>query len=178
MVALTTATNGVAVSYIHHAPAGEYTIEMALGPESAQSSGAISATLETQPALTGCDVSLGTLSSDQLQVYGKYDPDCRATRDYFFYLEYQASVAVSASGVGFAPRFELRPGSASDSSTPTAQASANPADVFASVASGSYRVSVENITEGDTYNLSLQAFGLPPPTRTPVPTPTPRFQPN
>ena len=37
---------------------------------------------------------------------------------------------------------------------------------------------MENIAAGATYNLTFQAFGLPPPTRTPVPTPTPRFQPN
>ena len=97
-------SGGIATAYIHRASAGEYAIEMALGPESAQSSGAFSATLETQPALDGCEVSLGTLSSEQLQVYGKYDPSCGAQRDYFFYLEYQATVSISASAVGFTPR--------------------------------------------------------------------------
>ena len=46
------------------------------------------------------------------------------------------------------------------------------------MSSGSYRIKVRNIDNDSTYNLSLQAFGLPPPTRTPIPTPTPRFQPN
>ncbi len=87
VVALSTAANGVAVTYIHRAPAGEYTIEMALGPKSAESSGAFSATLETQPALDGCEVNLGTLSSEQLQVYGKYDASCGDPRKYYVYLE-------------------------------------------------------------------------------------------
>ena len=178
VVALTTAANGVATTYIHHAQAGEYTIEMALGPASARSSGAFSATLETQPALDGCDLNLGTLSAQQLQVYGKYDPDCGDTRKYFFYLEFQASISVSASGVGFTPRIELRPGSQSDAETPLAQDTQNPADIYQQVTSGSYRINLEAITEGDTYSLTFQAFGLPPPTRTPIPTPTPRFQPN
>ncbi len=44
--------------------------------------------------------------------------------------------------------------------------------------SGAYRINLEAITADDTYNLAFQAFGLPPPTRTPIPTPTPRFQAN
>ena len=103
VVALTTASSGVATAYIHRVSAGQYTIEMALGPESAQSSGAFSATLETQPAFAGCEVNLGTLSLEQLQVYGKYDPSCGDTRKYYVYLEFQASISVSASGVGFTP---------------------------------------------------------------------------
>ena len=178
VVALTTAGNGVALSYIHRAAAGEYAIEMALGPESAQSSGSFSATLETQPALDGCEVSLGTLSSERLQVYGKYDPSCGDTRKYYVYLEYQATVSISARAVGFTPRIEVRPGSASDSSTASATKSGNPADIFQSLASGAYRVNVESIAADGTYNVTFQAHGLPPPTRTPVPTPTPRFQPN
>ena len=178
VVALTTAAKGVATTYIHHAQAGEYTIEMALGPSSAQSLGAFSATLETQPALAGCEVNLGTLSLEQLQVFGKYDPSCGDTRKYYVYVEFQASISVSASGVGFTPRIELRPGGASDSATPTATHSANPADIYRQVASGAYRINLENITADDNYNLIFQAFGLPPPTRTPIPTPTPRFQPN
>ena len=178
VVALTTAASGVAARYIHRAEAGEYTIEMARGPASAQTSGEFMAKLETQPALDGCEVNLGTLSSEQLQVYGKYDPSCGDTRKYYVYLEFQASVGVSASAVGFTPRIELRPGSRSDAETPLAQEAQNPADIYQQVASGSYRINLEAITEGDTYNLSFQAFGLPPPTRTPIPTPTPRFQPN
>ena len=123
-------------------------------------------------------MNLGTLSSDEFSVFGAYDADCGDTRKYFVYLEFQASISVSASGVGFTPRIELRPGAASDSSAPTAQAHANPADFYQQVTSGSYRINLEAITEGDTYNLTFQAFGLPPPTRTPIPTPTPRFQPN
>ena len=178
VVALTAAAKGVATTYIHRAPPGEYIIEMALGPSSAQSSGAFSATLETQPALAGCEVNLGTLSSAQLQVYGKYDPSCGDTRKYNVYLEFQAAISVSASGVGFTPRIELRPGGASDSATATATHSANPADFYRQVASGSYRINLERITEDDNYNLIFQAFGLPPPTRTPIPTPTPRAEPN
>ena len=178
VVALTTASNGAATTYIHHAPAGEYTVEMALGAGSAQSSGEFMAKLETQPDLGGCEVNLGTLSSEQLQVFGKHDPSCGDTRKYYVYLEFQASISVSASGVGFTPRIELRPGGASDSATATATHSANPADVYRQVASGSYRINLEAITAEDTYNLTFQAFGLPPPTRTPIPTPTPRFQAN
>ena len=102
-------------------------------------------------------------------------------RDYFFYLEFQASrVAASASAPsGSRPTIELRPGAASDSSTRDGHRTPAIRPTSTSqVTSGSYRVSIENITEGDTYNLTLQAFGLPPPTRTPIPTPTPRFQTN
>ena len=178
IVALTDAANGSSTPYVYQAEAGQHTIELVREFNSANPAGGFSAELQTQPMLSGCDVNLGTLSSEQLQVFGAHDPDCGDTRKYFFYLEFQASVSASASGVGFTPNIELRPGSASDSSTPTAQNSGNPADFYQSATSGSYRINVENITAGDTYNLSLQAFGLPPPTRTPIPTPTPRFQPN
>ena len=178
IVALTDSSNGSSTPYVYQAEAGQHTIELVREFNSANPAGGFSAELQTQPMLSGCDVNLGTLSSDQLQVFGAHDPDCGDTRKYFFYLEFQASVSASASGVGFTPNIELRPGAASDSATPTADASGNPADFYQSVAAGSYRINVENITAGDTYNLSLQAFGLPPPTRTPIPTPTPRFQPN
>ena len=176
LAALTEVSNGAATPYVYMAGAGQHTIELVRETNSSNTTGGFSATLQTQPTLSGCDVNLGTLSSDQIQVFGAYDPDCGDTRKYFFYLEFQASVSASVSAEGFTPRIELRPGAASDSSTPTAEDSGNPADFYQSVASGSYRVNVENITEGDTYNLSLQAFGLPPPTRTPIPTPTPRLQ--
>ena len=160
------------------AEAGQHTIELVREVNSANTAGGFSARLQTQPMLSGCDVNLGTLSSDQIQVFGAYDAGCGDTRKYFFYLEFRASVAASAAGVGFTPTIELRPGSASDSATPTVSDSGNPADFYQSVTSGSYRINLENITVGDTYNLSLQAFGLPPPTRTPIPTPTPRPQTN
>ena len=178
IVALTDSSNGSSTPYVYQAEAGQHTIELVREFNSANPAGGFTAQLQTQPMLSGCDVNLGTLSSDQLQVFGAHDPDCGDTRKYFFYLEFQASVSASASGVGFTPNIELRPGSASDSATPTAQNAGNPADFYQSVAAGSYRINVENITAGDTYNLSLQAFGLPPPTRTPIPSPTPRLQTN
>ena len=178
LVALTETSNGASTPYVYQAEAGQHAIELVREFNSANPAGGFSAKLQTQPMLSGCDVNLGTLSSDQLQVFGAHDPDCGDTRKYFFYLEFQASVSASASGVGFTPNIELRPGSASDSATPTAQNSGNPADFYQSATSGSYRINVENITAGDTYNLSLQAFGLPPPTRTPIPSPTPRLQTN
>ena len=171
-------SNGASTPYVYMAEAGQHTIELVREVNSANAAGGFTSRLQTQPMLSGCDVNLGTLSSDQIQVFGAYDAGCGDTRKYFFYLEFRASVAASASGVGFTPNIELRPGSASDSATPTAQSRGNPADFYQSVTSGSYRINLENITVGDTYNLSLQAFGLPPPTRTPIPTPTPRFQPN
>ena len=178
IVALTAVSNGASTPYVYMAEAGQHTIELVREFNSSNTTGGFTAKLQTQPILSGCDVNLGTLSSDQLQVFGAYDADCGDTKKYFFYLEFQASVSASASGVGFTPNIELRPGSASDSATPTAQNSGNPADFYQSATSGSYRINLENITEGDTYNLSLQAFGLPPPTRTPIPSPTPRLQTN
>jgi len=170
--------NGALATFVFEAAAGQYTLEMARGDASTEDSGSFSLTLQTQPSLSGCDVNLGMLSSEQLQVYGKYDPSCGGARKYYVYLEFQASISVSASGVGFTPRIELRPGGASDSATATATHSGNPADIYRQVASGSYRINLENITEDDTYNLVFQAFGLPPPTRTPIPTPTPHPQVN
>ena len=178
LVAFTDSSNGSSTPYVYQAEAGQHTIELVREFNSANPAGGFAAKLQTQPMLSGCDVNLGTLSSDQLQVFGAHDPDCGDTRKYFFYLEFQASVSASASGVGFTPNIELRPGAASDSATPTAQNSGNPADFYQSVTSGSYRINLENITAGSTYNLSLQAFGLPPPTRTPIPSPTPRLQTN
>ena len=178
LVALTSVSGGASTPYVYAAEAGRHTIELVRERGSTNTAGGFSAQLQTQPMLSDCDVNLGTLSSDQIQVFGEYDPACGDTKKYFFYLEFQASVSASASGVGFTPRIELRPGSASDAAAPTAQNQANPADFYQQVTSGSYRVNLENITQDDTYNLSLQAFGLPPPTRTPIPTPTPRFQAN
>ena len=178
IAALTTVSNGASTPYVYMAGSGQHTIELVRGPNSSNTSGSFSARLQTQPMLSGCDVNLGTLSSDEFSVFGAYDADCGDTRKYFVYLEFQASISASASAVGFTPRIELRPGAASDSSTPTATDSGNPADIYQQVTSGSYRVNLELITAGNTYNLTFQAFGLPPPTRTPIPTPTPRFQPN
>ena len=178
LVALTAVSNGTSTPYVYMAEAGQHTIELVRETTSANTAGGFSAQLQTQPMLSGCDVNLGTLSSEPISVFGAYDADCGDTKKFFVYLEFQASISASASGVGFTPRIELRPGSASDSATPDAQASANPADIYHQVTSGSYRVNLELITEGDTYNLTFQAFGLPPPTRTPIPTSTARFQPN
>ena len=178
LVALTAVANGTSTPYVYMAEAGQHTIELVREVNSSNTTGGFSAQLQTQPMLSGCDVNLGTLSADEISVFGAYDADCGDTKKFFVYLEFQASISASASGVGFTPRIELRPGSASDSATPDATDSGNPADFYHQVTSGSYRVNLELITEGDTYNLTFQAFGLPPPTRTPIPTPTPRFQPN
>ncbi len=178
MVALTTASGGNATPMVYAARAGQHTVEVNRRTTSSQTSGSFAATIQTQPMLEGCDVNLGTLSTEPVSVFGGYDVNCGDHRDYFFYLEYQASVSISASASGFTPRIEVRPGSASDSSTPAAEQTGNPADIYQALASGSFRVHVENIAQNGTYNLTFQAFGLPPPTRTPIPTPTPRFQPN
>ena len=158
IVALTDVSNGASTPYVYQAEAGQHAIELVREFNSANPAGGFSARLQTQPMLSGCDVNLGTLSSDQLQVFGAHDPDCGDTKKYFFYLEFQASVSASASGVGFTPNIELRPGAASDSATPTATNTGNPADFYQSVAAGSYRINLENITAGTTYNLSLQGL--------------------
>ena len=178
LVALTDYTTGASIPYVYPAEAGQYTIELVRARGSSEIYGGFSARLQIQPMLSDCDVDLGTLDSDQVQVFGAYDADCGDTRKYFFHLEYPAEVSASVSAAGFTPRTELRPGAASDSFSPTAQRTANPADIYQSVTSGSYRINVENIPVGGSYRLALQAFGLPPPTRTPVPSPTPRSLPN
>ena len=178
-VASSSTTNGTVAPFIYRAQAGEHVIEVAR--TSASAIGTFAGKLQTQPMLAGCDVNLGTLSSDQLQVFGGYYADyanCGSTHKYFFYLEYQASVSASISAVGFTPTIKLRPGAVSDSATPTAQSSGNPTNFYQSVASGSYRINLEGINATGAYSLSLQAFGLPPPTRTPIPSPTPRLQTN
>ena len=178
-VASSSTTNGTVAPFIYRAQAGEHVIEVAR--TNASAIGRFAGKLQTQPMLAGCDVNLGTLSSDHLQVFGGYYADyaeCGSTRKYFFYLEYQASVSASISAVGFTPTIKLRPGAVSDSATATAESTGNPTNLYQSVASGSYRINLEGITATGVYNLSLQAFGLPPPTRTPIPSPTPRFQPN
>ena len=178
VVAATTTASGASVPYVYEAAAGEYTVELARGTDSSQTTGGFAATVQTQPVLSGCDLNLGTLTSEPLTVFGASDPSCGDTRRYFFYLEYPAGVSVSANGQGFNPRIELRRSDATEASTPLAQNTSNPATLYSAVASGSYRINVETITTGDTYELSFQAFGLPPPTRTPIPTPTPRLQAN
>ena len=105
-VALTGAANGASTPYVYQAEAGQHTIELVREFNSANTAGGFAARLQTQPMLSGCDVNLGTLSSDQLQVFGAHDPDCGDTRKYFFYLEFPASVSASASGVGFTPNIE------------------------------------------------------------------------
>ena len=178
LVALTDYTTGASLPYVYPAEAGQYTIELVRAKNSSKVAGGFAARLQIQPMLSDCDVDLGTLDSDLVQIFGAYDADCGDTRKYFFYLEFEVSVSVSASAAGFTPRIELRPGAASDSSSATASNLYNPADIYQSVTSGSYRVNVENIPVGGSYRLALQAFGPPPPTRTPVPSPTPRFLPN
>ena len=178
LVALTDASDGESTPYVYPAEAGQYTIELVRELNSSNAGGGFSARLQIQPMLSDCDVDLGTLDSDQVQIFGAYDADCGDTRKYFFYLEFEVSVSASVSATGFTPRIGLRPGAASDSAVTSAESLANPADIYQSVTSGWYRVNVENIPVGGSYRLALQAFGLPPPTRTPIPSPTPRFQPN
>ena len=178
LVALTDASDGESTPYVYPAEAGQYTIELVREANSSEIYGGFAARLQIQPMLSECDVDLGILDSDQVQIFGAYDADCGDTRKYFFHLEFEVSVSVSVSAAGFTPRIELRPGAASDSARVAAEDLDNPADIYQSVTSGSYRINVENIPVGGSYRLALQAFGLPPPTRTPVPSPTPRLQTN
>ena len=178
LVALTDYTTGASLPYVYPAEAGQYTIELVRARNSSEIYGGFSARLQIQPMLSDCDVNLGTLDSDLVQIFGAYDADCGDTRKYFFHVEFEVSVSASVSASGFTPQIELRPGAASDSSSATASSLYNPADIYQSVTSGSYRINVENIPVGGSYSLALQAFGLPPPTRTPVPSPTPRLQTN
>ena len=178
-VASSSTTSGTVAPFIYRAQAGEHVIEVAR--TNASAIGTFAGKLQTQPILSSCDVNLGILSSDQLQVFGGYHDvyaNCGSTRKFFFYLEFEASVSASISATGFTPTIKLRPGAVSDSATPTAQSTGNPTNFYETVPSGPYRINLESISATGSYNLSLQAFGLPPPTRTPIPSPTPRFQPN
>ena len=172
------ATSGVATPFIYHAEAGRYVLEILRGANSPQTFGEFRATLQTQPELDTCLVNLGTLTLNGIAGLGGYDPDCGDRRDYFFYLEYRADVSASVTASGFTPRISLRQATASDSATPIGQAASNPGDIYETVATGVYRLTVQGIVADSNYNLSLQGFGLPQPTRTPIPTPTPRFLPN
>ena len=172
------ATGGASTPFIYRAEAGQYALEIVRGVSSSQTSGEFRATLQTQPELDTCLVNLGTLTLDGIAGFGGYDQDCGDRRDYFFYLEYRADVSASVTASGFTPRISLRQATASDSATPIGQAASNPGDIYETVATGVYRLTVEGIVADSNYNLSLQGFGLPQPTRTPMPTPTPRFQPN
>ena len=136
------------------------------------------ATLQTQPKLDSCQVNLGALTLDGIIRFGGYDQDCGDQRDYFFHLDYRADVSASVTAVGFTPLISLRRAGASDSTTAIGQSTSNPGDLYEPVANGAYRMTVERIAADSNYNLTLQAFGLPQPSRTPIPTPTPRFQPN
>ena len=172
------ATGGASTPFIYRAEAGQYILEILRGANSPQTSGEFRATLQTQPELDSCLVNLGTLTLDGIAGFGGYDQDCGDRRDYFFYLEYRADVSASVTASGFTPQISLRQATASDSATPIGQATANPGDIYETVATGVYRLTVEGIVADSNYNLSLQGFGLPQPTRTPMPTPTPRFLPN
>ena len=172
------AASGDSTPFVYHAEAGRYVLEILRGANSPQTSGEFRATLQTQPELDTCLVNLGTLTLNGIAGFGGYDPDCGDRRDYFFYLEYRADVSASVTASGFTPRISLRQATASDSATPIGQAASNPGDIYETVATGVYRLTVQGIVADSNYNLSLQGFGLPQPTRTPMPTPTPRFQPN
>ena len=176
ILAVGSASSGNSIPYVHSVEDGEYTLELVRGTNSGQQSGLFSATLDVQPALVGCDVNVGTISADHLKVFGGYDSDCGDHRDYYFFLDFQAGVGVSLMGVGFSPRIELRPSGVSDSFSPLAEDTGVPADFYEQIPSGGYRVTIETLDEDSTYFLTFQAFGLPPPTRTPIPTPTPRLQ--
>ena len=172
------ATRGVSTPFIYHAEAGRYALEVVRGANSAQTSGEFRGTLQTQPKLDSCLVNLGPLTLDGINLFGGHDEDCGDQRDYYFNLEDRGYVSASITAEGFTPRMSLRQASASVSATAIGQVSGNPGDLYEGVTTGAYRLTVELIVADSTYNVSLQAFGLPPPTRTPIPTPTPRFQPN
>ena len=172
------ATRGVSTPFIYHAEAGRYVMEVVRGANSSQTTGEFRGTLQAQPKLDACVVNLGMLTLDGIALFGGHDEDCGDQRDYFFHLEYRADVSASITAEGFTPMISLRQASASDTATAIGQVSRNPGDLYEAVTTGAYRLTVENIVADSTYNVSLQAFGLPQPTRTPIPTPTPRFQPN
>ena len=172
------ASGGASTPFIYHAQAGRYALEVVRGASSSQTSGELRGTLQTQPMLDSCLVNLGALTLDGIALFGGHDEDCGDRRDYFFHLEYRADVSASITAVGFTPRMSLRQASASDTATAIGVVSANPGDLYEPVTTGAYRLTVERIAADSTYNVSLQAFGLPQPTRTLIPTPTPRFQPN
>ena len=172
------ATSGVSTPFIYYAEAGRYVVEVLRGVNPSQTSGEFRATLQTQPPLDSCLVNLGALTLDGIARFGGYDQDCGDRRDYSFYLEYRADVSASVTASGFTPQISLRQATASDSATPIGQAASNPGDIYETVATGVYRLTVQGIVADSNYNLSLQGFGLPQPTRTPMPTPTQRFQPN
>ena len=172
------ATSGASTPFIYHAEAGRYALEVVRGADSAQTSGEFRGTLQTQPKLDACLVNLGPLTLDGINLFGGHDEDCGDQRDYYFNLEYRADVSASVTAVGFTPMVSLRQASASDSARAIGQVTDNPGDLYEPVTTGAYRLTVERIVTDSTYNVSLQAFGLPQPTRTPRPTPTPRFAPN
>ena len=84
LVALTDASNGASTPYVYRAEAGQHTIELVRELNSSNAGGGFSARLQTQPILSDCDVNLGTLASDLVQVFSPYDADCGDTRKYFF----------------------------------------------------------------------------------------------
>ena len=172
------ASSGASTPFIYHAEAGRYFLEVGRGTNSSQTSGGFRGTLQTQPKLDTCLVNLGVLTLDGIAGFGGYDQDCGDRRDYLFHLEYRADVSATVTAVGFTPQISLRQAMASDSATAIGRETSNPGDIYETVASGAYRLTVERLGANSHYNLSLQAFGLPQPTRTPIPTPTPRFQPN
>ena len=172
------ASSGAATPFIYHAAAGRYVLEVVRGVNSSQTSGGFRSTLQTQPTLDTCLVNLGRLTLDGFVRFGDYDQDCGDRRDYLFHLEHPTDVSASITAVGFTPKIAIRQALASDAATAIGHVTANPGELYRRVTTGSYRLTVDKIVANSTYNLSLQAFGLPQPTRTPVPTPTPRFQPN
>ena len=172
------ASGGASTPFVYHAAAGRYALEVVRGARSSQTSGQFRGTLQTQPKLDSCLVNLGVLTLQEIALFGGYDEDCGDRRDYYFGMDYRADVSASATAVGFTPRMSLRQASASDRARAIGTVSGNPGDLYETVTSGVYRLTVEGIVANATYNVSLQAFGLPQPTRTPVPSPTPRFQPN
>lgn len=133
-----------------------------------------------------CQTDLGVVTSAATRVTGTRGTNCSPvhTRRFTFTLEYPSVIAASASGTtsggsASAVSIQLRPATASDSATPLAQGSgAAAADIYQAVSSGSYRINVASIASGGSFVLALQAFGQPPATPTPIPQPTPRYQPN
>ena len=136
-------------------------------------------------AQDSCQTDLGVVTAAVTRVTGTRGTNCSPadTRRFTFTLEYPSVIAASASGTNSGGRaapvaIRLRPASASDSATPLAHDSGAAADIYQAVSSGSYRINVQSIASGGSFVLTLQAFGQPPATPTPIPQPTPRYQPN
>ena len=171
--------NSASLPVVYYAGDASYTVEVFSTRALLPGENRVLLTLEFEPALRMCDTSLGSLSSEELVLFGKYNPDCGDTRKYYFYVEYPASVAASIVGSGFTPR--RRTAAPPEPATPS-----RPSPPIREIRRTSIRrcrrarfaSTWKPWTMTAPTEMSLQPFGLPPPTRTPIPTPTPRLAPN